>query len=80
MLEVQLESVGEVGRQPEQHEPPDWIGDELANDEGPGLLHAQQGGPAHFRGGLLGLDRILLDEAQLLDADPRVMLGKLVHR
>ena len=64
-------------RQPEEEEPPDRVGEELAGGEGPCLPVAQQaspGDPDHR------LDGVAADVGQFRRRDARVLLGPAVDR
>src|SRR5271168_2998924 len=60
----------QIFRQPEQEEPPDGIGQELADDEGPGLAERDQLQPWDLD---LFLDGITLDISQFVSCDRRML-------
>ena len=81
-----VELVAEVGRSPEQEEPPYAVGEEFADDEGPGLLVLEalehRDGLLCGEGGLFGSlgGIILVDVFQLGLVDVLRFLGLVVHK
>src|SRR5258708_39537699 len=64
LLDVESARGLEVVRQPDQEEPPYWIGDEFRDDERPRLPVAQRPNPAH-RTVARVLSRVAPDQVEL---------------
>ena len=76
VAEIEVESLREIGRQPEQVEPPDGVGEEFADGESPGLAMAQQLDPGSGGAGLL--DDSLIDVVEFGSAEGRMFGGLVV--